>query len=307
MTVEREEADFDSRGTRCAAWLYRPADNPSPPVVLMAHGLGLERRFGLPEVAERFADRGLATFLFDHRHLGDSEGRPRGLIDPYRQARDWRAALSHVRSLPDLDRDRIALWGTSYSGGHVLRTSALDGNVAAVVAQTPMASGLRTELGLLRGAGLGWGLRVGVAALRDGLRAVVGREPYSIPVAGDPGQVAVLTTPESMPGYRSLVPDDAGWANRCPARVVLVTLPYRPVASAGSIDCPVLVVQADRDSIISAASVEALVRRLRDVEHVRVPGGHFDVYSGETFDRVVEREGAFLETHLLERGRPDAT
>lgn len=117
----REDLDFESGGVRCSAWLYRPAGIARPPVVVMAHGFGAERSFGLPAFAERFASRGLAVFVFDYRGFGASEGEPRYLINPWRHIRDWRAALSHVRSLPGLDADRLGIWGSSYSGGHVIR------------------------------------------------------------------------------------------------------------------------------------------------------------------------------------------
>lgn len=40
--------------------------------------------------------------------------------------------------------------------------------------------------------------------------------------------------------------------------------------------------------------------RLDDVERVRYPVGHFDMYTSEAFEEVVEREGAFLERHPVE-------
>jgi fermentation-respiration switch protein FrsA (DUF1100 family) len=81
--VRRESMDFESEGTRCAAWLYRPDESASaatgdPPVVVMAHGFGLPRRFELPA----FAERGLAVLVFDYRSLGDSGGEPRNVGCP---------------------------------------------------------------------------------------------------------------------------------------------------------------------------------------------------------------------------------
>jgi poly(3-hydroxybutyrate) depolymerase len=60
---EREDTSFESRGIRCAAWLYQPensavAGSEDPPVVVMAHGFGTTRRMGLSSYAERFAERG---------------------------------------------------------------------------------------------------------------------------------------------------------------------------------------------------------------------------------------------------------
>ena len=40
------------------------------------------------------------------------------------------------------------------------------------------------------------------------------------------------------------------------------------------------------------------MNRLDDVERVRYPVGHFDVYTGEIFETVVDREIEFLSRHL---------
>ena len=92
-------------------------------MVIMAHGFGAERTFGLPAYAERFLQRGMAAFLFDYRNFGDSDGEPRNLVSNHRHIKDWEAAVAHVRGLPDIDTEKIALWGSSYSGGHVIVTA----------------------------------------------------------------------------------------------------------------------------------------------------------------------------------------
>ena len=159
----RSSIDFVSRGSRCAAWLYLPRAVARPPVVIMAHGFGAERTFGLEPFAERFAQAGLATFLFDYRCFGDSEGEPRNWISPRRHLQDWEAALAHVKSLATIDPSRIALWGTSFSGGHVIVLAARHPEISAVVAQVPFADGLA----LLTSIPLKLMPRLGMAALRD--------------------------------------------------------------------------------------------------------------------------------------------
>lgn len=292
----REDHWFRSSGTRCAGWLYRP-NATSPPVVVMAHGFGGERTWGLPAFAERFAERGLAVFLFDYRGFGDSDGEPRTLVDPDRQLEDWRAALRYVRTVDALDTSRIALWGTSFSGGHVVATAATE-PVDAVVAQVPFVDGLRTTVGLLTSRGPGYALRAAAAAVRDGRRALVGRDPHCVPLVGDPDEFALLNTPDARAGVEALIPDGTEWTNRTPARIVATLPRYRPLRVASEVDCPALVVQAERDSIIPATSTDALVTRLDDVERIRLPIGHFDAYQGSAFERVVSRELQFLTTRL---------
>jgi hypothetical protein len=58
--------------------------------------------------------------VFDYRHFGASDGQPRQLIDIAGQLDDYRAAICFARSLRGVNAKRIALWGTSLSGGHVI-------------------------------------------------------------------------------------------------------------------------------------------------------------------------------------------
>ena len=108
------------------------------PLVIMAHGFAGEKRFGLLPFARRFVASGLAVLLFDYRHFGGSAGEPRNLVSIQNQQDDWRAAISFAATIPGIDTARIALWGTSLSGGNVLAVAASNRAIAAVVAQVPM-------------------------------------------------------------------------------------------------------------------------------------------------------------------------
>lgn len=120
-----------------------------------------------------------------------------------------------------------------------------------------------------------------------------------MPVAGPPDELAVLDTSDSLRGFEALIPDDEEWDNRCPARISLTVLAYRPLSRAAEVDAPVFVAQAEQDTIIPASTTEDLVRELDGVERVRYSVGHFDAYWGDTFEDLVEREGGFFERHLF--------
>ena len=106
--MKRLDSDFTVTGTQCTGWLYQPDRVMRPPVVIMAHGLGAERTSRLPAYAEKFAERGLASFVFDYRNFGDSAGYPRNLINPWRHIHEWIGAIEHVSSLDAIDAYRIA-------------------------------------------------------------------------------------------------------------------------------------------------------------------------------------------------------
>ena len=83
--------------------------------------------------AEVFAGAGLGALVFDNRNFGASEDEPRQEIDPWAQVRDYRHAITYARTLPEVDRDRIGVWGSSYNGGHILVVGAIDRRVRCVV------------------------------------------------------------------------------------------------------------------------------------------------------------------------------
>jgi dipeptidyl aminopeptidase/acylaminoacyl peptidase len=204
-------SNFASQGVRCRGDLVLPTGVERPPVVILAHGFGAERCFGLSAFAQRFAGRGLAAYLFDYRCFGESDGKPRNYVDPRRHIQDWRAAIAHVRSLPEVDGGRLALWGTSYSGGHVIVAAAGDPQVAAIVAQVPFVDSLTTMARL----GAKHVLKAAGHALWDLLQAPVRQSPHYVKIVGHPDEFAEMNTPEAWPGYLALVPEGCSWQNRC--------------------------------------------------------------------------------------------
>jgi pimeloyl-ACP methyl ester carboxylesterase len=293
----RSNADFVSRGLRCAGWLYLPKCAVRPPVVLMAHGFGAERTFGLEPFAERFAEAGLAAFLFDYRCFGDSEGEPRNWISPRRHLQDWEAALAHVKGLPAIDSSRIALWGTSFSGGHVIVIAARHPEISAIVAQVPFADGLA----LLASVPAKLMPRLGMAALRDLIRLLTRRAPFTVPIVGPPDSLAMMNTPGTWEGYQSILPKETSWKNACPARAVFTTSFYRPIRYAKRVRCPVLLVMAKRDELIPSWTVQKERSRLSNAQLVAFNIGHFDPYKSPCFEEAVVMEQKFLTAHLLTR------
>jgi pimeloyl-ACP methyl ester carboxylesterase len=260
----------------------------------MAHGFAAQRDFRLPAFAEKFVGKGLAVLLFDYRNFGMSDGAPRNLVSPHRHLQDWAAAVWHARGLEQVDTRRIGLWGTSFSGGHVLVTAARYPWVSAVVSQVPFVDGLAVA----RSMPFKYATEGIAHGLRDMVRAVREATPHFVPVVAEPGTFGLMSSADSLPGYMALVPDGSSWKNRAPARIALTLPLYRPIRYATRIKCPVMIVSAEKDSLIGQASVVKTARRIRECKLVRLPVGHFDVYVGEEFERVADFEGDFLRDNL---------
>lgn len=291
--VLREDVSFESCGATCAAWLYRPEGAPRPAVVILAHGLGATRDMRLDAFAERFVGAGHACLVFDYRHFGASGGEPRQWLDIGRQRDDWHAALRWVRRRADLDVDRIALWGTSFAGGHVIAVAASDPGVRAVIAQCPFTDGLASALAMHPLAML----KVMPLAVADQLRGLFGGSPILVPAAGPPGSAALMTAPDALDGYRALQP--AGQPDvQIAARIALQVLWDRPGRHAARLRCPALFCVCDDDSVAPAAATLRHAARAPFGEIRRYPVGHFDIYRGEPFERVVADQLLFLARHL---------
>jgi dienelactone hydrolase len=299
-TPTREDVLFNSDGERCAAWLYRAAGADETPCVVLAHGWTGIREQRLGAYAERFAEAGMTALVFDYRHFGASGGEPRQLMDIGRQLADWAAAVRYARGLDGVDPDRVALWGTSFSGGHVVTVAAGDRRIAAVVAQVPFADGLANMLRL----GKLHAIQMTREGLRDELRALVGRPPRTIPSVGPPGTLAVMNTPDAEPGFWRLTPEGVEWPNEAPARICLHVSLYRPIRRAAEVRCPILFAIAENDLITPPDLAERAARLAPRGEVRRYPAGHFDVYVGELFERVVADQVEFLSRHLVPEAAP---
>jgi dienelactone hydrolase len=149
--MARREIDFDAEGVTLRGWFY-PAEDGSGrrPTVVMAHGFSAVKEMYLDAFAEVFAAAGLNALVFDNRSFGASDGEPRQEIDPWQQVRDYRHAITYAGTLDDVDSTRIGVWGSSYSGGHVLVLGAIDRRVKAVVSQVPLVSGSANLAELVR-------------------------------------------------------------------------------------------------------------------------------------------------------------
>jgi fermentation-respiration switch protein FrsA (DUF1100 family) len=291
---ERKDLYFQSGGERCAAWLYMPGGVRKPPVVVMAHGFAAERSFRLPAFAECFAEKGMASLVFDYRNFGDSTGEPRNLVDPTRHLQDWAAAITHVRTLAEVDGNRVALWGSSFSGGHVIVAAARDQRIAAVVSQVPFVDGLAS----VRVVGPKFALRATMEGMMDLIPMITGSTPYYVPVIGKPDTFAVMNTPDAYDGYMAIVPSGSSWKNQCPARILLKVSMYRPTRYAKKVSCPLLVVRAEKDMLMPSEAVGKMVEQTKLGELFSLPLGHFDVYAGKSFETVAEAEAHFLAKHL---------
>lgn len=296
LSVEKRKVCFPSGDTQCAAWHY-PGSNGG--CVIMAAGLAVIKEPGTDPLAERFADAGFSVLAFDYRRLGESGGHPRQIARMSEQHDDWDAAIRYARTLPGVDPARIAIWGFSVSGGHVFRVAARNPQLAAAIAHSPAADGQAAMRNALRHTTPLAATRLTLTALFDWFGGLAGREPVLVPLAGERGDVAALTTPDSRNGTRALNPDNKypNWQQKVAARSALRVGFYRPGRHARHIECPLLVLAYDDDGVTPPAAPVRAGQRAPRGEVVRLPGGHYQAFM-DGHDAVVEVLLGFLRRHL---------
>jgi pimeloyl-ACP methyl ester carboxylesterase len=303
MTTTRHDVRFPSGDTTIAA-LHYPGTTGA--CVVMAGGTGVTKEPATDPFAPRLQAAGFSVLAFDFRRLGASGGTPRQVVGVGNQVADYRAALAFAATLPEVDPRRIAVWGFSLAGGHVLRIAARQPGLAAAIAQAPLADGPAIAINAMRAMTPGAALRLQLHAAADLLRRrLLRRAPVVVPLAGPRGTVASLTTPDGARGPQALDPDGRypDWDQTVAAASALRAAFYRPGRGAARIACPVLVVAYDEDqSVLTAPSVRAAGRAPRG-ELVRLPGDHYAAF-GEAHEATLDAEIAFLRAHVLEPGTP---
>ncbi len=290
----RHDVSFSSGDADCAAWLYLPEGVTSPPVVILGHGLGATREMRLDAFAERFAAAGIAAFAFTYRHFGDSGGQPRQLLSIKRQLADWDAAIAHVKGRDDVDGERVAVWGSSFGGGHAITVAARHPELLAAVSQCPFTDGLASA----RALGPRASLKLLPFVARDFAARARGADPVTLPLAGPPGSIALMNAPDALPGYEALIPPGATFVNAAAARVVPTITAYRPGRAAKKVAMPILFCVSNHDTVTPPEQTLRYARTAPYGEIKTYEAGHFAFYLGEPFEQLVTDQVEFLTRHL---------
>ena len=261
----------------------------------MGHGFGGTKDMLLEQYAVRYQAAGYAVLAFDYRHFGDSGGEPRQLMLLSYQLEDYRAAIQYVRGLEEIDPARIALWGTSASGGYGIVIAAEDETIACVVAQCPGLDHRASSKLLMKRLGLRHMFRLFVHGQRDMGRSRIGLSPHKIPIVGKPGTVAFFPLADAYDGYSKLASES--FVNQVCARVILRSGGFDPAKAIHNVSSPVLVQICDYDSLAPISpETEIELRQYADVK--RYPIGHFDIYTGEHFEKAVSDQLEFFKKNL---------
>ena len=284
-------------GTVLQGDLYLPDDDTmSAPAVIMSHGFSATRAMGLPWFAASFAKAGYVVYLYDHRGLGDSSGEPRNIVDPWSQTHDMWEVVDQVRTWPEVHPDRVALWGSSFSGGEAIVLGALHPDIKAVIANAPFAGlgDLMANPSHAEQRFIAMRVAFGNSTLDVGVREI---GPMAV-VLDEGIDAAVLPQPESSEWFLAHGPDN-GWTNSV-TMVMTTTPPFDPAACSPFLDgTALLMVVATNDEVASTAvALDTYERASTPKRLAMIEGNHFSSYENPERENAFDAMVDFLDEYL---------
>lgn len=303
--MPRRDVEFNtSDQVTLRGWLYTPDSSSTDPLpcLVMSHGFSALKEMDLDTFAEYFTKHlAMTCLVFDNRGFGDSDTGPaqhRHEILPAVQTADISDAITYASSLSEVDSTRIGIWGSSYSGGHVLQVGATDRRVKAVLSQVPCVNGWDNFNRLVR-PDFAEGTNKLLAD--DRLNRLAGKAPAMVPVVDEnPTAPSALPTPDSYIFFTGWA-KKSKWQNEVTVRSLEAFRAYDPSAWIHRISpTPLLMTVAQNDVLTPTDLALTAYARANEPKQLHIlPGGHFDGYSGSNFEKNAGTQAEFLRKHLL--------
>jgi uncharacterized protein len=299
--IERATVEFSSCGAILRGILLAPkGKTDAVPAIVMAPGMSGVKEGSIMKYAEYFASGGFAVLAYDNINFGESGGEPRQEVDPALQRRGYRDAITFVSSRRETDKTRIGIFGTSYSGGHVLEVAAHDRRVKCVVSQIPAISGFKAFQRLP--------LTVQATALKaqddDREQRFLGKPPKTLKaVSDDPTELCAMAGPAAYDYFMEQQRIAPNWKNELTLRSMDL---YRSVEN--SMFTPwisptplLMIVALDDDLAWPDLALDAYNQAKEPKKLVLLPGNHFSPYE-EEFSLTGNEARDWFTRHLVVRG-----
>ncbi|EIY5162695.1 alpha/beta hydrolase [Klebsiella variicola] len=274
-----------------ALTLNVPENTTQNPTIILCHGFCGIREILLPDFAKAFTSAGFTTITFDYRGFGDSDGE-RGRLVPAMQVDDIISVINWAKEQPEIDSQRIGLWGTSLGGGHVINAAVRDMDIKCIVSQLAFSDG---EKVITRDMN-----ETDKAAFLSSLNKIAqkqnntGKEMMV-------GVTRVLSDAESKMFFEKNREKFPKMDIKIPFLTVKEMLQYKPGMNASHLSCPTLIVIAGKDIVNPPEEGRSLfdaigskVKRLYEVKN----SCHYDIYFGEKFKEVIKIQTEWFKTHL---------
>ena len=142
----KRAVEFYSEGFKLCGDVYTPdglAPGEQRAGVLLCHGYTGVKDLYLPDNARVLNEAGYVVMTFDYKGWGESEGKSPHRLAPYSRVADVQAAMTFLGVQPEVDEERIGIYGTSYGGATVSWVGAIDPRAKCVVSVVGIGHGAR--------------------------------------------------------------------------------------------------------------------------------------------------------------------
>lgn len=286
-----QNINITSQHQTLSGHLYLPnTEVSSLPLIILCHGFCGVKELLLPAFAQRFADQGYAALTFDYRGFGESEGEI-GRLVPQLQIEDIQAAIEWAGTQTNIDSNRIGLWGSSFGGANAIIAASQNPQVQCVVAQLTFADGETVITGEMQPEEKEKFVST-LTRMRD-KKEKTGKE-MMVPIA------KVLSDPQSVEFFNQFKDDFPALTIKIPFLTVWETMNHKPVNALPNLNKPLLIVAAGEDGVNPLSESEKLFSQANEPKKLHVEQGatHYEVYSGEHFESVVQQELDWFNQYL---------
>lgn len=289
---------FYSEGFKLEGDLYLP-DGMSPgdrrAGIVLCHGYTGVKDLYLPDNARVLNEAGYVVLTFDYKGWGTSEG-PASRLAPYSRVADAQAALTFLGLQPEVDADRLGLYGTSYGGATVVWTGAVDRRVKCIVSTVGVGDGRRWMRSVRRPDEWHDLLQRSKAdrekRVLDGKSALVERSDI------------LLADRQSAELAAAARRNNPAAINTLPMDYVDETLEFNAEWVVDKIaPRPILFITTDDDRLVPPEESEAMYARAGEPKRlVTLKGfGHYEVYVEPAFSQVMSETLAWFRKYLAPR------
>ena len=276
--------EFYSEGFKLRGDIYTPDDmhpGEKRAAVLLCHGYTGVKDLYLPDNAKALNQAGYVAMVFDYKGWGSSEG-PRSRLAPYSRVMDVQASMTFLGLQPEVDADRIGLYGTSYGGATVTWVGAVDRRAMCIVSVVGIGNGSRW-MSRVRRTDEWYDLLERSKADRE-TRVTTGRSEFV-----DRNEV-LLPDRQSAELAAAARRNNPGAVNAIPLEYVDDTIGFNPEWIVDKISPrPILFITTDDDRLVLPEESEQLFAHAKEPKKLVVLKGygHYEVYSQPAFSEVM--------------------
>jgi uncharacterized protein len=284
---------FYSEGMKLEADYFLPDDlapGERRAGIVLCHGYSGVRTVILPDYAAYFVAAGYPVLSFDYRGFGGSEG-PKWRIIASEQLQDIYNAVTWLEAQPEIDPQRLGIWGTSNGGAHVVAAAAADKRVKCTVGQVGYGDGRRFLTENYSPKEL-----VAFEALikADRRERVLTGKGQTVPVA------TLLNSPQTttfMDEALKVFPDmycEVSWES------AEATLAYRPIDVVDTIaPRALMLIAAEKDDLCKANAYRDMFDRAREPKRwASYPIQHYEIYQPEWVKKSASAAIEWFAEHL---------